>query len=121
MVLIVVESIDDLLSAPLSKSEQSLDLLRRVLQVVVHCNYMRSARMAQPRHDCVVLSIVSCEFDQCDGYTGAVDQSAAHIEAVVGTAVIYEYDLVSAFDPQLFQCMNQLGDTGGSVVDWDHD
>jgi hypothetical protein len=77
--------------------------------------------MAQPCHNGVVLSIISRQSDQCNGYTGAIDESGAYIEAVVGTAVIYEYDLVSALDPQLLQRANQLGDTAGPIVDRDYD
>jgi len=43
MSLVIVVGIDHLLAAPLAKSQKALHLLRRILQVVVHRNYVSSA------------------------------------------------------------------------------
>src|SRR3984893_175155 len=78
MTLLIIISIDHLLAVALGELQQALPLLRRVLQVVVHCNDMSTTSVTQPCHYRVVFAIVSREIDERDGDMSFVMQRGAH-------------------------------------------
>src|SRR6185312_176916 len=76
---------------------------------------------AQPGHDRVVLAEIAREIDQRDRHPGAGDERAADSEAVVGTAVVDQHDLVAAGDFQRFERRHQLADAARAVIDGNDD
>jgi hypothetical protein len=121
VLFLVVEGVDDLVPGALRMREEALDLLRRVLQIVVHRDDVRASRVAQPGHNRVVLAIIAREIDQRDRDAGLLDESAADGEAVVGTAVIDQHDFVPAWNLQLFERGDEFADAGGTLINRDHD
>src|SRR5947209_2618372 len=121
VLLFVVEGVDDLVPGALRVGEKALHFLWWVLQIVIHRDDMRPARVTQSGHDGVVLAIIAREIDQRDRDAGPLDEGAANSEAVVRTGVIDQHDLVSARDLQLFECGDELADAGGAVINRDDD
>jgi hypothetical protein len=121
MPLIVKVGVDHLLAAALGEGQQALDFLGRVLHVVVHGDDMGPADVMQARHDRIVLAVVSRQVDKGDRHSRAVNQGTAYFEAVVGAAVVDQYDFMPAVDRKLFEGADQFGDTACAVIDRDHD
>ena len=71
--LLVVIGVDDLMAALLRVGEEALDLLRRVLQIVVHRDDVGARRVAQPGHHRVVLAVIARQVDEGDRHARPLD------------------------------------------------
>src|SRR5260370_24436788 len=106
---LIIIGVDDLLARLLVESQQTRDLLWRVLQVVVHRDDMRSAGLSQSRHYRIMFAIVAGQVDQRDWNVRLVNERAAYVEAVVSAAVVDEHELVSARVMEGFERANPFG------------
>ena len=116
MLLDAVAGVDDV---PVSQPRMVVEpdhLLGRILQVVVHGDGVGAARVAQPRHDRVVLAEVARVLDVGERHRGAPHQLLAHLAGIVGAAVVDQHDLQPADGMQRRQRLDQTADGGGAAI-----
>ena len=73
--------------------DQLFDLLRRVLEVVVHDDTEVAGRMVETRHDGVVFPEVPCEPDVGDPVRMRLVEAPANVVGAVAAPVVHEDDL----------------------------
>ena len=77
--------------------------------------------MAQPRHYCIVLAVVTRKVDKGHWDPRVVEKGVKNLKAIIGAAVIDKYDLVPARDREVLKRADKFRDTTGAIEHWDHD
>src|SRR5438477_3017285 len=120
MTFVLVVGIDYFFTAALGKGEETLHFLRRVLQVVVHRNYVSAGRMTQPRHYCIVLSIVARKINKGHRNASPIEPREKNLKTVIGTAVVYDYNLMPTRDREILERAYEITDAAGAIEYRDH-
>src|SRR6516165_10655980 len=121
MSLVLIVGVNDLLPATLGKSEETLHFRWRILEVVVHRDHVRPARMAQSRDYGVVLAEVAREVDEGHWHTRLFENRVKHFKTIISAAVIDEHDFVPAWDRKVLERSDKLSDAAGTIEDRNHD
>ncbi len=111
-----VVRVDDILAGALRMLQEPQHFGWRVLQIIIHGDDVRATRSAQARHHRIVLAKIARQIDQGDRHSGAREQFAAHLTAVILAAVVDQDDLVATWYVQHFKGSHQLADSRGAVI-----
>ena len=76
------------------------DFFRRVLQIIIHGDYVSAARVAQPRHHRIMLTKIARMFYVGQRHRRALLQGAADIAGIIRAAIIHQHNFDPAFGAQ---------------------